>query len=279
MAVAAQSGVSRRHAQRLIRDGVVTVNGQTAAAGDKGRPVAAADRIELLTAVGHVVPQPELTLDVLAEGPGWVAIDKPAGQPVHPLRESETGTTLNALAARYPQVQGVGASSGEGGLRSGVVHRLDVATSGVLLFALDDPTFARFRQAFAEHRTTKRYVALVHGHPADRGEAELPLAVTQHRPARASVRPEDDLKSRRCRLAWRVEARGERTSRLSVDLETGFLHQIRVSLAHLGYPVVGDRVYGPTDTSDEQRLMLHAAELRCEQAYAASPEPTAFRST
>ena len=144
-ALASLLGVSRRQVRDLLARGAVCLNGRPARLGNKGDPVSAGDRllIEELRPLGQasVIPEPGLPLVVLASGPGWLAVDKPAGMPVHPLREGETGTVLNALAARRPEVQGVG----EAGLRSGVVHRLDVDTSGVLLLATTAPVWERLQ--------------------------------------------------------------------------------------------------------------------------------------
>lgn len=284
-AAAAVAGVSRRRAQRLIADGMVTLNGRLAMAGDKGRLVAASDVVEVSERVGLVVPEPDSPLTVLDEGEGWVAVDKPAGVPVHPLREGETGTLLNAVAGRYPGVQGVGESGGEGGLKSGVVHRLDVETSGVLLVALDETRWQRFRAAFAEHATEKLYTAVVAGRPRAVGQADLRLAITRHKPARVEAIPPDPdhphfAASRRCTLSWRTTQRLAEATRLEVSLDTGFLHQIRATFAHLGHPVLGDPIYGGEVSSPNapapHRLMLHAAALRLDEIDIQCPPPTEF---
>ncbi|MEM9253772.1 MAG: RNA pseudouridine synthase, partial [Planctomycetota bacterium] len=207
-------------------------------------------------------------LKVLNEGDDWVAIDKPAGVAVHPLDATQGRTVLNAVATMRPEVVGVG----EGGLRSGVVHRLDVATSGVLLFATSAARWARLRKAFTEHTAQKRYVALVHGRGALPTEPiALRLAVRQHKPARVAVvstgQPGSD-----CSMAAAVTDERDAYARVTVDLHTGFLHQVRVGLAHLGRPVVGDDVYGPTPTHAD-RLMLHAERLTIDGIEVASPAP------
>lgn len=275
---ASAAGLSRRQAQKLIAQGVVLLNGRATVAGDKGRMIGPEDRVEIRTGVGQIVPQPEAALAELASGPGWVAVDKPAGVPVHPLREGETGTLMNAVAARYHQVQGVGASGGEGGLRSGVVHRLDTDTSGVILIALEEERWAQFRAGFAEHRAAKVYTAVVKGEvPDESGFADVWLTVKQHRPAVVQVVERGATGARRCTLAWRVVGRRSGATVLEIDLHTGFLHQIRATFAHLGHPVLGDRVYHPQGLkADAPRLMLHATHLKLNDIDVSSRVPSEF---
>ncbi|MEO0586307.1 MAG: RNA pseudouridine synthase [Planctomycetota bacterium] len=267
-ALAARGGVRGAGARgatvlgRVRRDGRAAGKGAAVRAGQRVAGVGAVDdRAEPPTAwAGH-------GLTVLAEGAGWVAMDKPAGVAVHPLDGGQERTLLNAVAADRPGVVGVG----EGGLRSGVVHRLDVGTSGVVVFATEQATWERLRAAFAEHRVSKRYAAVVHGEVAqEAAEVRLRLAVRAHRPARVGVvaagEPGYD-----CSMAYRVAERREDRTLLDVDLHTGFLHQIRVSLAHLGHPVVGDADYGVADGA--ARLMLHAERVAVGEVLAESPRP------
>jgi 23S rRNA pseudouridine1911/1915/1917 synthase len=225
----------------------------------------------------RAIAEPELALRVLAEGPGWLAIDKPAGMPVHPLREDERGTVMNAVAARHPEVHGVG----EGGLRSGVVHRLDVDTSGVLLVATRQDTWQSLREAFAAHRVEKLYRAIVRGHLRGSGRIELPLVTARHRPARVRVASERERqRSRGVRLgslSWRVCEPLATATLVEVRPVTGHLHQIRVTFAELGHPVAGDRAYGPPgDPTGAARQMLHAARVAAGAIEADSPDPADF---
>jgi 23S rRNA pseudouridine1911/1915/1917 synthase len=179
------------------------------------------------------------------------------------------------VAARHPEIQGVG----EGGLRSGVVHRLDVDTSGVVLFASAEPAWQRLRAAFAEHRVEKVYRALVRGRLLEPGKAALPLALARHRPAR--VRVVTGRERRRARsvrqgvLSWRPLEVFEAATLVEVRPVTGFLHQIRVVLAHRGHPLLGDVAYGG-DAAEAPRHMLHAARVAFEEVVAESPDPEDF---
>jgi len=279
-------GASRRQVRDWLARGAVSRNGRRVAPASKGETVARGDRL-LVREVPHpaqaqIIPQPELPLCVLASGPGWLAIDKPAGVAVHPLHDEETGTVLNALAARHPEVQGVG----EAGLRSGVVHRLDVDTSGVLLLATTAVAWERLRTAFREHRVEKVYRAIVRGEFTSECHVELGLAVAQHRPARVRVVAEAGDTDRPG--VWRVVQRVRPLEALrgatlvEVRPRTGFLHQIRATLDHLGHPVLGDAVYGSHRESSERpgspaRHMLHAASASLDDdVYAEASDPADF---
>ena len=253
----------------------VRVDGGGVDLGAKGRILAAGQRIALsepaVAAASAPEPEPEAELRVLAEGEGWLALDKPAGVPVHPLAPGERGTLLNALVARHPEVTGIG----EGGLRSGVVHRLDVDTSGVLLFATDELRWMDLRDAFRSHRVEKRYRALVHGRLEGEGELVLHLAVVRHRPARVGVVAAGDGRSRRTQLRWRSLETFESATLVEVAPRTGFLHQIRASLAQLGHPVIGDVAYGAPE-GQATRHLLHAARVALEDVVAESPDAADF---
>lgn len=272
-------GVSRGRAVRLLGEGRVKVLGRVVGDGWKGRSVEAGWAVEVGLTEDHAGLDRPIAADggeaVLAEGNGWVVLDKPAGMPVHPLRADETGTLVNTLAARWPGAVGVG----EGGLRSGVVHRLDVPTSGCVVLATEQGAWERLRAAFSEHRVAKRYRAVVRGRmDGPVGEWErvaLSLAVTRHRPARVGVVAAVDAAGRRCRLAYRVVEVMADATVVEVDLETGFLHQVRATFAHLGHPVWGDADYGGAD-GRVGRLMLHAERLVLDETEVVSPLPADF---
>ncbi len=275
--------LSRAQARRLLARGAVRVDGGRAAERRKGVGLAAGAEVEVepfrRPQEARAPEEADAPLAILADGPGWLAVDKPAGVPVHPLREDEAGTVLGAVLARHPEIHGVG----EGGLRSGVVHRLDVDTSGVLLLATAEDTWRRLRQVFAEHRVEKVYRALVAGRMADAGSISLGLAVARHRPARVRVVPESERARARgvrdIEMSWRpLETRGDVTL-VEVRPVTGFLHQIRAVMAHLGHPLLGDRTYAtPGVAAAAPRHMLHAAWIRFEEVEAASAEPADFLS-
>jgi len=275
-------GLSRSQVRRLLARGAVSVGGRSVDENAKGLNLQPGPVVEVTPFARpedeRALPCPHRSLRVLARGSGWLAVDKPAGTPVHPLRQDETDTVLNAVIAEHPEIHGVG----EGGLRSGVVHRLDVDTSGVLFFATQEEAWLRLRRAFSEHLVEKCYRALVIGALEGEGSLEIGLVTARHRPARVRVVDEAELERARGVhigvLHWRsLEIFGSATL-VEVRPKTGFLHQIRVSLAHLGFPVLGDRRYGPAnDPIAVPRQMLHATHARWGEVEASSPDPDDFR--
>ncbi len=270
--------LTRGRARRLLASGAVRIGGRPLGEGDKGLALHVGERIDVEAEVRadaeRIPAEPEASLCVLAQGPGWLVADKSAGVPVHPLAAGERGTLLGAVVARHPEIQGIG----EGGLRSGVVHRLDVDTSGALLLATDEEQWQRLRAAFREHRVEKRYRAIAVGSVAADGEIELPLVVARHRPALVRAANPDELEdARRTTTSWRVLERLRGATLLEVRTVTGFLHQVRATLAHLGHPLAGDRSYAPDgDATGAARHMLHAASLRYAGIAAESPDPRDF---
>jgi 23S rRNA pseudouridine1911/1915/1917 synthase len=286
--LASRLALSRAEVRRILARGVVRLDGRAIDAAAKGERLLLGARVEVASFLPRedqrVIPEPELGLKVLAEGDGWLVLDKPAGMPVHPHDEDERGTAAGLVAALHPEMHGVG----EGGLRSGVVHRLDVDTSGALAFTWREEAWARLRRAFRKHRVAKTYRAIVLGDAvSDAGRSEVGLRVAQHRPARVAVveasRAAEDRSVRVGRLEWQVLERFAAGALVEVALETGFLHQVRATLAHLGAPIAGDRTYGPAaaageDPSGAQRQMLHAARLHFEELSAEAPDPDDFRA-
>jgi 23S rRNA pseudouridine1911/1915/1917 synthase len=277
--LAEKLALSRAQVRRLLASGAVQLDGRAVGDSAKGERLAVGVQVAVApfkrADEQRALADAGAALAVLAQGPGWLAVDKPAGMPVHPLREDETGTVLNAVVERWPEVHAVG----EGGLRSGVVHRLDVDTSGALLVATRQPAWDRLRGAFAEHRVEKVYRAIVLGRVLGAESVELPLVTARHRPARVRV-AEPGERARGARLAvlsYRPLEVFDAATLLEVRPRTGFLHQIRVTLAHLGHPVAGDRTYGPpADATGAARHMLHAARVAFEEIEAGCPDAADF---
>ena len=280
--VASSFGLSRREARQLLDLRAVRLGAWTPGPRNAGDTVPAGTA--LTAALHRLRPRPAdplLPLRLLQVTPDAVVVDKPAGLPVHPLHPAEADTLLQRVCARYPEVAGAG---GEGPLRGGTVHRLDTDTGGCVVFARNADAWRRLRAAFTEHTVLKLYTALVRGAPVRVGSWSAHLRVQTHRPARvAVVSPDSEVggapdasATRRCTLDVLDAVAESNTSRLTIRLGTGFLHQIRVMLSHAGHPVVGDRIYGAAAEREGAiplRLHAHRLALPTMGLDAASPAP------
>lgn len=228
-------GWSRARLQRLIEDGDVMVNGSAAKASYKLR---ATDEIEAeLTALPTTSFLPEdIPIDVVYEDDELIVLNKPAGIVVHPGAGAKTGTLANALAFHFQNLSTAG-----GVARPGIVHRLDKDTSGLLVAAKTEQAHGNLADQFREREVFKSYVALVHGQvERDRGEIDEPIARDpRHRTRMAIVRG-----GRAAISIYRARERFDRFTLVDVELKTGRTHQIRVHLAWIKHPVVGDETYG-----------------------------------
>ena len=229
-------GLSRSQVQRAVEEGRVHVNGSPVRSG---RKVKAGDEVAIVLPAARpsgVIPE-AIPLKILYEDVSLLVVDKPAGMVVHPAAGHSNGTLVNALLHHCRDLSGIG-----GVLRPGIVHRLDKGTSGLMVAAKSDEAHWGLAGQFKRHEVKKTYLALVYGDPKTDG-GRIEAAVGRHPTDRKRM----STQSRRGRSAatvWRVRERYGVAALLEVDIETGRTHQIRVHLTDLGYPVVGDRVYG-----------------------------------
>ncbi len=240
---------SRARAERLIEGGGVLVDGEPR---PKSYRLAAGAEIRY--------PEPEQTqttlepvdldVPVLHRDEHLLVVDKPAGLLVHPV-PGYRGPTL---------VQGLLREVGGEGIRPGIVHRLDRDTSGLLVVARDDRTLARLQAALKRRRIHRSYVALVRGRPPSRrGTIEAPIGRDRRDPTRVSL---DSDVSRPAVTHFSIGEVLPGRTLLDIELETGRTHQIRVHLAAVGHPIVGDPTYGHGAELGLDRQFLHAARLR-----------------
>lgn len=234
--LAANTDLTRSKIQKLIKDGAVALNGKACKASSA---VCAGDSIRILVPEtdGDRLPEPENTpLDVVYEDDDLAVINKPKGMVVHPAPGNPSGTLVNALLYRFQTLSGAG-----GEIRPGIVHRIDRMTSGLLVVAKNDFAHEALARQFADHTAHREYLCLVHGNlKEDSGTVDAPIG--RHKTDRKRMAVTED--GRRAVTHWHVLERFGTETLLDVRLETGRTHQIRVHMAYIKHPILGDEVYG-----------------------------------
>jgi len=250
---------SRSDAATLVALGGVTVDGEVERIGKVRLKTGQTITVEpeLLPAAGGPEPDPSIEFEVLYADDDLLVIDKPAGLVVHPGAGNPRGTLVNGLLAKYPEIAGVGESH-----RPGIVHRLDVGTSGLMVAARSQRAYHVLVDALAARDVGRAYRTLVWGHLANaQGVVDAPIG-RDHRDALRMAVVVDGKPSRTRFRVLRAFTTPADASSMECRLESGRTHQIRVHLSAIGHPVVGDPLYGGVRSAiDTPRPFLHAAAL------------------
>lgn len=250
-------GLSRGAVQRAIRQGCALVDGMPVSAPDFRPRAGQTVRLDLPETETRLAPEAG-ELCIVHEDRDFIVCCKPAGLTVHPCPSCPERTLVQRLLGRFPQLARL---EGE---RPGIVHRLDKDTSGLMVVALSEPARLSLSEAFARREVRKEYLALVDGLAPERGECREPLGRHPSLKTRMAVVPEakgGKAAHTRWRRLW--HAPDGSASLLAVRILTGRTHQIRVHLAHMGHPLLGDGVYAPGAVRHRApRQMLHAWRLR-----------------
>jgi 23S rRNA pseudouridine1911/1915/1917 synthase len=245
------AGLSRTQAQKLIEDGLVTVNGNPSRAGLK---LDTGDQIDVVIPPPPPSPlTPEaIPLKIIYEDDDVLVLDKPPGMTVHPAPGSAGHTLVNAILAHFPHLADIGDS-----LRPGIVHRLDRDTSGIMLVAKNSRAQQNLVKQFEKRQVSKTYITLVKGNlTPESGVIEAPVGRDPRNRQRMAVVS----RGREARTGYRVLGYIGNYTLLEIKPQTGRTHQIRVHLAAIGFPVVGDATYG-VKSPYLARQFLHASRL------------------
>lgn len=247
---------SRSFIQKLFENGSITVGGDPCS--EKKRKAAAGDIVEI------TIPQPErleveaedIPLDIVYEDDELLVVDKPAGMVVHPAPGNHSGTLVNALMYHC----GDALSSINGVIRPGIVHRIDKDTSGLLMVAKTDRAHNALSAQLAEHSITRRYKAIVYSNiKEEEGTVDKPIGRDPGNRLRNAVVYTN---SKNAVTHYRVLERFGGFTLVEAVLETGRTHQIRVHMAYIRHPLLGDTLYGPAKNRyGAKRQMLHAGVL------------------
>ncbi|MGT2926990.1 RluA family pseudouridine synthase [Streptococcus cuniculipharyngis] len=244
--------LSRSQANEEIKRGTVLVNGQ---------PKKAKYAVQLGDVISYQVPEVEeldyvaedLPLAIIYEDEDLAVVNKPQGMVVHPSAGHTSGTLVNALLYHIKNL-----SSINGVVRPGIVHRIDKDTSGLLMIAKNDSAHQALAAELKDKKSHRQYLALVHGNlPNDRGVIDAPIGRSDKDRKKQAV----TAKGKEAISRFQVLERFGDYSLVSVVLETGRTHQIRVHMAYIGHPVAGDPLYGPRKTLKGQGQFLHAQTL------------------
>lgn len=254
--------LSRTRIQELIAEGRVSVDGIVTKPSHRLETGSVVE-IEVPAAEGPGVTPEDIPVDVLYEDDELAVVNKPAGIAVHPGAGESSGTLVSALLFRFGNLSSIGAP-----MRPGIVHRLDKGTSGALVIARSDEAHRGLVQQFQEREVEKTYVALLHGKMQERsGRIELPVARDLRRRTRMTTRRRD---GRTARTDWSAKLFLGGFTLIEAALHTGRTHQLRVHFSSLGFPVIGDALYGAprvetvhgTRLPELGRNFLHAARIQ-----------------
>ena len=244
---------TRTRIQQLIKDRNITVN---------GKPTKSSYKIEENDEIIIEVPEVETTeikpenikIDIVYEDSDIAVINKQAGLVVHPAHGHYSGTLVNAILYHIKDLSGI-----NGEIRPGIVHRLDKDTSGLIVIAKNDKVHTALTEMFQEKKIRKTYLAILKG-KLNKSEGKIVTQIGRDKNDRKKMTVIDDAtKGKNAITNYRVISQNNLFTLVKVNIETGRTHQIRVHMRYLGYPILGDSVYGRKD--NEKRQMLHAYRL------------------
>lgn len=247
-------GQSRSYIQKLIEQEQVLVNGKSSKSNYKLRKNDSI-QVQIPDPVPLEVIAEEIDLNIVYEDEDVIVINKPQGMVVHPAHGNYTGTIVNALLSHCDNLSGI-----NGVMRPGIVHRIDKDTSGIIVIAKNNEAHVSLSEQLKEHSITRRYNALVEGKVKnDEGTIETLIGRNPKDRKEMAVVARN---GKRAVTHYKVLERFDSFTLIEASLETGRTHQIRVHMAHIGHPIVGDPVYGyKKQRFETQGQLLHARVL------------------
>ena len=250
---------TRSRIQQLIKNGDITVNGKNAKNNKKIKysyKIEENDRIEIFipeTEQAEIIPE-NIKIDIIYEDEDIAVINKNAGLVVHPAQGHYSGTLVNAILYHIKDLSGI-----NGEIRPGIVHRLDKDTSGLIVIAKNDKAHINLAKMFQEKKIKKTYLAILKGKlTKEKGRIVTQIGRDTDDRKKMTVIKEND-RGKEAITNYNVICSNELFTLVKVYIETGRTHQIRVHMKYMGYPILGDMVYGRKDS--EKRQMLHAYKL------------------
>ncbi|GGD57703.1 RluA family pseudouridine synthase [Erythrobacter arachoides] len=269
-ALADQTGLSRERIKALIAQGEVEVDGAPAVSPSAKAKAGARFSLRIPPPTDPQAYPQDIPIVVVFEDEHLIVVDKPAGMVVHPAAGNPDGTLVNALLHHCGK-DGKGSLSGIGGVaRPGIVHRIDKDTSGLLVVAKSDAAHEGLARQFADHSLERAYFAVCSGHPRLlAGTVDERLGRSDADRKKMAVLPKDSSRGKRAVTHYKVLDRLDHAALVECRLETGRTHQVRVHLASIGHPLLGDPVYGRAPSALKpllkqlgfERQALHAAVL------------------
>mgnify|MGYP001009556384 FL=1 len=244
---------TRTRIQQLIKERNIMVNGKATKSSykiEKDDEIA----IEVPEAETTEIKPENINIDIIYEDSYIAVINKQAGLVVHPAHGHYSGTLVNAILYHIKDLSGI-----NGEIRPGIVHRLDKDTSGLIVIAKNDKVHAALTEMFQEKKIKKTYLAILKG-KLNKSEGKVVTQIGRDKIDRKKMTVIDDASKGKTAITnYRVISQNSLFTLVKVNIETGRTHQIRVHMRHLGYPILGDSVYGRKD--NEKRQMLHAYRL------------------